>query len=42
MKTLVERLVVALIDALEDGDPRLIIGLADDEIRICWKNKENM
>lgn len=37
---LIERLVVAVIDALEDGDPRITIGLADDEVRIHWHKGE--
>ena len=31
-----ERLVLALLDALADGDPLLVIGVGDDELRVGW------
>lgn len=35
-KTLRERLVLAVIEALQDGDPTLIVGIGDQELKIGW------
>jgi hypothetical protein len=31
-----DRLVLAALEALTEGDPVLIIGVADNEIRLGW------
>lgn len=31
-----ERLVLAALDALRTGDPTLVIGVNDQEVRISW------
>lgn len=31
-----ERLVRGLLDALADGDPLLVIGVGDGELRVGW------
>lgn len=32
------RLVCALMDALKDGDPVLVIGVGEDELRLSWQS----
>jgi hypothetical protein len=31
-----DRLVLAALEALTEGDPVLVIGVADNEVRIGW------
>jgi hypothetical protein len=35
-----ERLVLAAVDALAEGDPLLVIGVGDNELRLGWTNHE--
>lgn len=36
-----ERLVLAVLDALEQGDPVLVIGVAANELRIGWPGPDD-
>ncbi len=38
MSELRSRLVMALIEALKDDDPKLIIAIGDQELKVAWKN----
>ena len=33
-----ERLVMAIIDALQDGDPTVIVAVGTNEIKLTWAN----
>ncbi len=36
-KPLRERLVIAVVEALKDGDPMLVIGVADNQVSLRWE-----
>ena len=36
MKTLLERLVAATVEALQESDPKIVVAIADRRIEITW------
>ena len=41
MSELRSRLVMALIEALKEGDPKLVIGVGGQELRIGWEDYDD-
>lgn len=39
-ETLIERLLLAVVEALKDDDPLLVIGVGENHIEVRWKDED--